>query len=440
MTKRCASFLLGLSCSLALSPAATAAEAPLVGSATVESNADSSSAGTSEAFNQIATASGTAEAAHLYIGSGNGAKTVVVGIYSNSGAHPGTLLSTGSAPATAAGTWTTVALSHVGITSGSTYWLAILGVGGTLAYRDHAKGPCASETSSQAGLTTLPSTWKTGVGYKDCPGSVYVTTATPVPAPVNSVAPVVSGVAEEGKTLSVTKGTWSGSPSSYATQWQDCNVLGEGCVNISNATTTEYKLGALDVGSTVRALITATNTGGSTTAPSTHTAIVVKAPTGNSVLLIGNNGLPHNNGGDAKTEEVTPLKFTALKSGTVEELYFESGGYKYAPSETSLVLGIQEDVGGKPGKVLGEGTVSGTLGLNVKARVAGLAVPIVQGQTYFLSFLPLGGSITYWYLKTETVIYSEHHKKLEEGPPEKYEWKEEAAEAPIGMWAMGAES
>ena len=53
------------------------------------------------------------------------------------------------------------------------------------------------------------------------------------------------------------------------------------------------------------------------------------------------------------------------------------------------------------------------------------------------AFLPLGGTVTYWYGKSETVIYSEHHKKLTEGPPEQYEWKEEPEEAPIGMWANG---
>ena len=130
---------------------------------------------------------------------------------------------------------------------------------------------------------------------------------------------------------------------------------------------------------------------------------------------------------------------TALKSGVLEELCFETGGYLYAPSETSLVLGIQEDISGRPGRVLGEGTFNGTLGLSAVAKVSGLSVPVTAGSTYFLSFLPLGGSVTYWYGKSETVIYSEHHKALEEGPPQNFVWQEEAEEAPIGMWGMGSE-
>jgi hypothetical protein len=154
-------------------------------------------------------------------------------------------------------------------------------------------------------------------------------------------------------------------------------------------------------------------------------------------LLIG-EVVEHENGGDAKKEEITPLKFVAQKTGTVEEVCYETGGYLFAPVATSLILGIQEYTsGGLPGKVLGEGTIAGKLPVNTVACVTGLKVPITKGKTYFLTFLPLGGTITYWYGKSETVIYSEHHKKLTEGPPEQYEWKEEAEEAPIGMWANG---
>jgi hypothetical protein len=158
-----------------------------------------------------------------------------------------------------------------------------------------------------------------------------------------------------------------------------------------------------------------------------------------NVRLIGER-VEHNIGGDAKTEEITPVKFTALKSGTVEEISFEASGYQYPPNQTSLVLGIQEQVGGKPGKVLGQGTYDGELGLNGIATVGGLSVPITKGKVYYLSFLPLGGTVTYWYSHAETVIYSVNHKQLEEGPPEKYIWQEEKEEAPIGIWATGAAS
>jgi len=153
-------------------------------------------------------------------------------------------------------------------------------------------------------------------------------------------------------------------------------------------------------------------------------------------LLIGEH-VEHEIAGDSKAEEITPIKFVAKETGTVEELCYETGGYLDPRPATSLILGIQEQVGGKPGKVLGEGTVEGKIPINTVAKVIGLSVPIVKGKTYYLTFLPLGGTITYWYSHAETVIFSEHHKKLTEGPPENYVYIEEAEAQPISMWANG---
>jgi hypothetical protein len=153
-------------------------------------------------------------------------------------------------------------------------------------------------------------------------------------------------------------------------------------------------------------------------------------------LLIGEH-VEHSFAGDSKTEEITPIKFVAQKTGNVEEVCYETGGYLFAPVETSLILAIQEYASGLPGKVLGEGTINGRLPINTAACVTGLKVPVVKGKTYYLTFLPLGGTATYWYDKTEPVIYSVDHKMLTEGPPEKYDWIEEAEAAPISMWANG---
>ena len=153
-------------------------------------------------------------------------------------------------------------------------------------------------------------------------------------------------------------------------------------------------------------------------------------------LLIGEH-VEHSFAGDSKTEEITPIKFVAQKTGNVEEVCYETGGYLFAPVETSLILAIQEYASGLPGKVLGEGTINGRLPINTAACVTGLKVPVAKGKTYYLTFLPLGGTATYWYDKTEPVIYSVGHKMLTEGPPEKYDWIEEAEAAPISMWANG---
>ncbi len=408
----------------------------LLGETAVESQADFLPAGQAEAFRIQAGASGLTGAAHLYISSANAASTVIMGLYSDAYGHPGSLLSTGSGPASAAGTWTTVSIAPTDISSGHSYWLAILGQGGTLRYRDRRWGPCPSQTSAQTNLGAMPSAWRTGTTYSDCPISAYVaaaepaqtvdpiepvapapplestppassappeepapsppvepapapveepapspptasftyspaspvtgqpvtfdgtsstcpdgpctyewsddgSTTRPIPprwplgsgqilqftfseaatkyvrlvvtdatgqtatvehnvvvaeavpppptAPVNTALPVVSGTAEEGETLSASTGTWTESPTSYAYQWEDCNASGASCSAISGATSNTRVLAASDVGHTLRVGVKATNAGGSGEAVSAATATVVAglpAAPANTVLPV----------------------------------------------------------------------------------------------------------------------------------------------------------
>lgn len=76
----------------------------------------------------------------------------------------------------------------------------------------------------------------------------------------NLTPPVISGVARQGQQLSVSTGTWSFDLDhlEYAYQWERCNASGASCVNIAGATTSVYTLTASDVGSTIRAKVTAT--------------------------------------------------------------------------------------------------------------------------------------------------------------------------------------
>jgi hypothetical protein len=98
--------------------------------------------------------------------------------------------------------------------------------------------------------------------------------ATPT-APVNTVKPTISGAAQQGSTLTASDGTWSGSPTGFARQWQSCDSSGAACTNIAGATGTTYTVVAADVGHTLRVVVTATNSVGSTSASSNPTAVVV---------------------------------------------------------------------------------------------------------------------------------------------------------------------
>jgi Hypothetical glycosyl hydrolase family 15 len=82
----------------------------------------------------------------------------------------------------------------------------------------------------------------------------------------NTVAPKISGVPTVGDTLTVTHGTWTGSPTSYTYQWQDCNPRGTGCSNITRAASTRYRVASRDTLSSIRAVVTAHNASGSASA------------------------------------------------------------------------------------------------------------------------------------------------------------------------------
>lgn len=92
-------------------------------------------------------------------------------------------------------------------------------------------------------------------------------TAPPAVAPVNTVAPVLSGVAYMGSSVATTDGTWTGSPApTFAYQWQ--RFTGGVWTNIGGATAASYNITIADEGVPLRCVVTATNAGGSASANS----------------------------------------------------------------------------------------------------------------------------------------------------------------------------
>ena len=93
-------------------------------------------------------------------------------------------------------------------------------------------------------------------------------------APKNADLPAITGAAQQGQTLTTTNGTWDGTPTGFAYQWQDCDASGQNCTNTGTGANT-YTLGANDVGHTIDVLVNATNSGGHTQVASNRTAVVL---------------------------------------------------------------------------------------------------------------------------------------------------------------------
>jgi len=153
-------------------------------------------------------------------------------------------------------------------------------------------------------------------------------------APSNTVAPVVSGTATVGQTLSTTNGTWLGSaPITYTYQWQRNDI------NISSATSSTYTLVAADASNPVRCVVTGTNTYGNASANSNATANVAAIVPGAPII------------GTATTLSLTTasVEFTAPASngGSVIQSYTATsspgnltGTLNQAGSGTIIVTGL----------------------------------------------------------------------------------------------------
>lgn len=91
-------------------------------------------------------------------------------------------------------------------------------------------------------------------------------------APVNTVAPTITGTAQVGQTLTANDGTWTGVPAPVITyQWQANSV------NIGGATGKTYVPIVGQIGQTIRCVVTGTNPSGAVPANTAQTAAVIAA-------------------------------------------------------------------------------------------------------------------------------------------------------------------
>ncbi len=143
---------------------------------------------------------------------------------------------------------------------GTTYTLSAADIGHTIRFAVRAR--------NRAGVSTVVSP----------PTAVVAAAPAPkVSQPANTSPPAISGTAQAGHTLTATRGAWSGNPTDFDYRWRRCDRNGNDCDGISGADSTTYLLTASDVGHTLRFRVEARNAGGTSSATSAPTAVVIAA-------------------------------------------------------------------------------------------------------------------------------------------------------------------
>jgi hypothetical protein len=158
-------------------------------------------------------------------------------------------------------------------TSYSYQWETCNGSGGACAVIQGASAQTYAPTTSEEGETIRVEEFATNAGGTGGPVSSAATAPIELPAPTNTLAPLISGQLWVGGTLTETHGTWTGNPTSYGYQWEDCDGNGNNCSAIAGATAPTYVETTSDVGHTIRIEEFATNAGG-TGGPASSSATV----------------------------------------------------------------------------------------------------------------------------------------------------------------------
>jgi hypothetical protein len=130
-------------------------------------------------------------------------------------------------------------------------------------------------TSADAGRTMRVRV--TGINAEGAVNARSVPTAAVAPstAPRNTARPTITGEAEVGQELAAENGTWANAPTSFAYQWQRCDIDAVSCVDVIGATGQTYGVRASDVGFRLRVEVTARNANGAGAAVSSPSGIVV---------------------------------------------------------------------------------------------------------------------------------------------------------------------
>jgi hypothetical protein len=102
--------------------------------------------------------------------------------------------------------------------------------------------------------------WLKAIIFYDATDAAGVEAYSANAAPVNTVAPAITGTAQVGQVLSVSNGTWTDTPTSYEYQWYRDNFNGSSAVD--GATASTFTPTVAELGVTMKCVVYALNADG----------------------------------------------------------------------------------------------------------------------------------------------------------------------------------
>ncbi len=139
----------------------------------------------------------------------------------------------------------------------------------------------------------------------------------------NSVLPQITGSPVVGVRMTVSDGTWTGSPVTYGYQWVGCTIEGV-CTPIPGANNANYIPTWTDSGHTLQVLVTATNGSGSIVAASAASAKVEFRKSTEYSLPSGSHPFEITSGPDGN------MWLTNISTGKVDKVTMTGGITEYA--------------------------------------------------------------------------------------------------------------
>lgn len=413
-------------------------------------------AGVAQAFSVRARATATARSIRIFIARGNRAHRIVVGLYDDRRGRPAKRVASGALNRVRIGKWSTVGVSPARLSAGHTYWLALLGTGGRVAFHAATSGSCRSETSRQSNLTWLPKRWAPGKRERDCQISAQVngsalyqaaaagatiasvspvatiasvspvatvasinpvatpiasTTASTVPStsvastdpvssptpliPVNTSAPAISGTAQQGDVLTTSNGSWTTDP--LPADPTSYAYQWDDC-NSSGLACTSI---ASAIGSSYT--LKASDVGQTLRSVVTATDAAGSASaTSPATRVVTSNSAP--GGSMLMGDQNLASSPDSNPSGTVQAFQYTASAsgtssdialyLSAGTTATQLTLGVYSDNGGRPGALLTSGS---TMSLTVPGwnQVPVGSASLFGGTTYWIALLGSGGQVNY---------------------------------------------